>query len=94
MEAVLSKTLLAGVIWRGVASALFSGVDLVALTRSTSDSFLAWTDSERRPAVAGAGSAVAVERRGLLMLLGAGPVEPLRLRFREEFSLPERRHNT
>lgn len=25
---------------------------------------------------------------GLLMLLGAGPVEPLVLRFKEEFSLP------
>lgn len=58
MKAVLSKTLLAGVIWRGVVSALFSGVDLVALTRSTSDSFLAWADSERRPLVEDTGSAV------------------------------------
>lgn len=41
-----------------------------------------------------------VERRGLLlftglvMLLGVGPVELLILRFKEEFSLPEGRHNT
>lgn len=41
MEAVLSITLLAGVCWRGVVSALFNGVDLLALTRSTSDGFLA-----------------------------------------------------
>lgn len=68
IEAVLSKTFLAGVIWRGVVSDLFSDVDLVALTRSTSDSFLDWMDSERRPAPEDTGSAVAlmVERRGLL----------------------------
>lgn len=97
-EGVFSKTLLAG-----VASTFFSGVALAALTRSTSCCccFLAWVDSERRPAAVDMGSAVAltVERRplplitGLLMLLGAGPMELLRLRFREEFSLPERRHN-
>lgn len=49
--AVLSKTLLAGVSWRGV--------DLVALTRSTSEGFLALVDSEGRPAVEDAGSVVA-----------------------------------
>lgn len=65
--AVLSTPLLAGVMWRGVASALLSGVDTGALTCSASDSFLARVDSERRPAVEGAGSAAAaVERRGLL----------------------------
>lgn len=58
MEVVLSKTLLGGVGWIGKASLLFSGVDLVDLTRSTSDSFLAWVDSERRPAVEDAGSVV------------------------------------
>lgn len=63
IEAVFSKTLLVG-----VASALLSGVDFVALTRSTSCSFLAWVDNERRPAVEDAGSAVTltVERRALL----------------------------
>ena len=54
MEAVLSETLLAGVGWRGVASALFSGVDL-----SASDSFLACTDSVRRPAAEGSAAAAA-----------------------------------
>lgn len=97
IEAVFSKTLLVG-----VASAFLSCVDFVAFTCSTSCSFLAWVDNERRLAVEDAGSAVAltVERRtllwftGLVMLLGAGPVEPLILRFKEEFSLPERSHNT
>lgn len=96
IEAVFSKTLLVG-----MTSALLSGVDFVALTRSTSCSFVAWVD-KRRLAVEDAGSAVAltVERRallcftGLVMLLGVGPVEPLMLRFKEEFSLPERSHNT
>lgn len=58
IEAVLSKTLLAGVTWRGVTSALLSGVDLLALMYSASSGLLAWADSERRPAVEGAGSAV------------------------------------
>lgn len=31
---------------------------------------------------------------GLLTLLGARPLEPLRLRFREEFSLPDRKNIT
>lgn len=44
----LSKTLLVGVCWRGV--------DLVVLTRSTSGGFLAFADSEGRPAVEDAGS--------------------------------------
>lgn len=96
-EAVFSKTLLAG-----VASTFFSGVALAALTRSTSCGFLAWVDSERRPAAVDTGSPVAltVERRplllitGRLMLLVAGPIELLRLRFREEFSLPDRRQDT
>lgn len=47
MQVLLSKTLLADVCWRGAASALFSGVDLAGLA---SDSFLAWVESERRPA--------------------------------------------
>lgn len=93
-------SLLAGGVWRGVASALFSGVDLLGFSRSASDRFLALADIERRPAAAavadgGSVAAKAVERRGLLglagllTLLGAGPVELLRLRFREEFSFPE-----
>lgn len=67
-KAVLSKTLLAGVSWTGVASAFFSGVDLFTLSRSTSDNFLLWADNERRLAVEDAGSAAAtaVERRGRL----------------------------
>lgn len=85
-----------------MAEALFSGVDLVALTFSTSWGFLALVDSKCRLAVEGAAAVVvlAVERRtlplvvGLLMLIGAGPVELLRLRFKEEFNLPEKRDNT
>lgn len=57
MEAVLSISLLVGVGWTGVTSALFKGVDLVALTRSASDSFLTWVDKERRPAEEATGSA-------------------------------------
>lgn len=82
IEPLFSKTLLVG-----VTSALFRGV-----------AFLACVDSERRPAADGAGSAAAlmVERRarlgfrGLLMLLGAGPVV-LTLRFTEELSFPEKK---
>lgn len=58
MEVLLSKTLLGGVGWTGIVSVLFRGVDLVALARSTSESFLAWVDRERRPAVEVAGSVV------------------------------------
>lgn len=47
---LLSKSLLGGVGWTGIVSALFRGVDLAA-----SDSFLAWVDRERRPAVEVAG---------------------------------------
>lgn len=86
IEPVFSKILLVG-----VTSALLIGVDLFASV-----------DIERRPVVDDTDSTVAltVERRallgftGLLMLLGAGPVELLRLRFKEEFSLPERRHKS
>jgi len=54
----MEAALLAGVSWRGVASALFSGVELAALRRSASDSFLARVDSEqRRTAAAGSGGA-------------------------------------
>lgn len=95
-EEFFSKALLAG-----TASTFLSGVDFVALTRSTSSSFLAWVDNERRLPLEDTGSAVVfrVERRvllgfkGLVVLLGAGPVELLRLRFNEEFSLPERGHD-
>lgn len=74
-EPLFSKTLLVG-----VTSALFRGVAL-----------LACVDSERRPATDDAGSAAAlmVERRALLGLPGAGPVEPLTLRCIEELGLPE-----
>lgn len=83
---VFSKILLVG-----VTSALLIGVV-----------FFACVDIERRPVVEVTDSTVAltVERRallgftGLLMLLRAGPVELLRLRFKEEFSLPERRHKS
>lgn len=74
-EPLFSETLLVG-----VPSALFSGV-----------AFLACVDSERHLETEGAGSAAAlmVQRRALLTLLGAGPVELHTLRFKEEFSLPE-----
>lgn len=95
-EAVLSRTL-----FMGVTSTFFSGVDLAALTtRSSSWGFLAWVDSERRPAVVaeeGTGSTVPMVGRralpltaGRLMLPGAGPAQLLW--FRDEFSLPEKRH--
>lgn len=81
-----------------MASTFLSGVDFVALARSTSSSFLAWVDNERRLEDTGSAAALRVERRvllgfkGLVVLLGAGPVELLRLRFSEEFSLPEGGH--
>lgn len=95
-EAVLSRTLL-----MGVASAFFSGVDLAAFTtRSSSWGFLAWVDSERRSAALaeeGTGSTVTMVGRwflpltaGLLMLPGA--VLTQLLWFRDEFSLPGKKH--
>ena len=49
----LPETLLEGVSWSVVVSALFSGVDRGPLLCSPSDSFLAWAVSgHRRPALA------------------------------------------
>lgn len=91
-EILLSSPLWAGVLWCGATSTFFRGVDLAALRRSASESFLGWVDSERRPTVEDTGGAVdrLMERSVLLLPLEAAHVELLRLRFTEEFTLPAR----